>query len=105
MNNEEKILEMLIQMQADMVDMKADMAGMKERINQIDARSQRTAVLLETEIDRKLNLLYEGHESIMEYLDKLATKSRVEILENDVALLKDVVKLMRQEIAELKKTQ
>lgn len=105
MNNEEKILEMLIQMQADMVDMKADMAGMKERINQIDARSQRTAVLLETEIDRKLNLLYEGHESIMEYLDKLATKSRVEILENDVALLKDVVKLMRQEIAELKKAQ
>lgn len=105
MSNEAKILEMLEQMQADMTGMKADMASMKERIDQIDERSQRTAVLLETEVDRKLNLLYEGHESIMEYLDKLATKSRVEVLENDVALLKDVVKLMRQEIAELKKAQ
>lgn len=98
MSNEEKILGMLEKMNQRM-------ERMEERIDQIDERSQRTAVLLESEIDRKLNLLYEGHESIMEYLDKLATKSRVEILENDVALLKDVVKLMRQEIAELKKAQ
>lgn len=105
MNNEEKIVEMLKQMQSDMAGVKADMEGMKERIVQIGERSQRTAVLLEADVAPKLQLLYEGHESIMEYLDKLATKSRVEVLENDVALLKDAVKLMRQEIAELKKAQ
>lgn len=84
MTNEEKILDIL---------------------EKLDERSQRTTVLLETEVDRKLNLLYEGHDAIMETLDKLASKSRVEALENDVLLLKDVVRLMRQEIAELKKAQ
>jgi len=92
-------------MKADMMTVKADMTTMKARIDQIDERSQRTAVLLETEVDRKLNLLYEGHDAIMECLDKLSPKSRVEILEGDVALLKDVIKLMRQEIADLKKAQ
>lgn len=42
---------------------------------------------------------------IMEHLDKLASKSRVEELESDVVLLKDAVKLMRLEIEALKKAQ
>ena len=41
----------------------------------------------------------------MERLDKLASKSRVEDLENDVVLLKDAIKLMRLEIEKLKKAQ
>lgn len=98
MTNEEKILEILVKH-----------GGMLESINQrldrVDDRSQRTAVLLESEVDRKLSLLYEGHGAIMESLDRLAPKDRVEALESDVALLKDVVKLMRQEISELKKAQ
>lgn len=119
MNNEEKILEILVQMQSDMVDMKADMAGMKadmadmktdmagmkEQIDQIDVRSQRTAVLMETEVDRKLNLLYEGHGLIMESLDKLATKDRVEKLEDEIIVLKTAFKTMNQRIAELEKAQ
>ena len=98
MNNEEKILEMLTQMQGNI-------AQMQQRIDQIDERSQRTAVLLETEVTTKLNLLYEGHETIMETLDKLAPKSRVELLEDEVDMLKDVIRIMRQDIAELKKAQ
>ena len=43
-------------MKTDMAGMKTDMAGMKERIDQIDVRSQRTAVLMETEVERKLKL-------------------------------------------------
>jgi len=89
----------------DMTSMKAEMATMRDRIDQIDERSRRTALLLEVDYKQKLDLLYEGHESIMEYLDKLAAKSRVEVLEGDVALLKDAVKHMRQEITELKKAQ
>lgn len=112
MTNEEKILEMLTQMQGDIASLKEtqDRQGQLlekqgQMIERLDERSQRTAVLLETEVDRKLNLLYEGHGIIMESLDQLAPKDRVEVLESDVALLKDAVKLMRQDIAELKKAQ
>lgn len=119
MTNEEKILEMLTQMQGDIASLKEtqDQQGQLlekqgqllekhgQMIERLDERSQRTAVLLETEVDRKLNLLYEGHGIIMENLDQLAPRSRVERLEDDVALLKDAIKLMRQEISELKKAQ
>lgn len=105
MTNEEKILEMLVQLQTDVSGMKNRLGSMEEQMNQLDDKSQRTAVLLETEINHKLDLLYEGHGMIMEHLDKLASKSRVEELESDVVLLKDAVKLMRLEIEALKKAQ
>ena len=87
----------------DAIDKRLD--TMDEHMDRLDERSQRTAVLLETEVDRKLNLLYEGHETIMECLDKLAPKDRVDELESDVIVLKTAVKMLTQEIAELKKAQ
>ena len=105
MTSEEKILENLVQLQTDVSGMKNRLGSMEEQMNQLDNKSQRTAVLLETEINHKLHLLYEGHGMIMEHLDKLASKSRVEELESDVVLLKDAVKLMRLEIEALKKAQ
>ena len=105
MTSEEKILEILVQLQTDVSGMKNRLGSMEEQMNQLDDKSQRTAVLLETEINHKLNLLYEGHGMIMDHLDKLASKSRVEELESDVVLLKDAVKLMRLEIEALKKAQ
>jgi len=98
MSNEEKILEMLAQLQTDM-------AGMKEQLDRVDERSQRTAVLMEADIAPKLQLLYEGHGAIMESLDKLATKGRVDELEADIIVLKTAVKMLTQEVAELKKAQ
>lgn len=98
MNNEEKILTMLAQMQSDL-------SSVKEKLVEVDQRSIRTQVLLEAEYCDKLQLLYEGHSAIMQKLDELAPKSRVEALEDDVAMMKDVIKLMRQEISELKKAQ
>ncbi len=105
MTSEEKILEILVQLQTDVSGMKNRLGSMEEQMNQLDNKSQRTAVLLETEINHKLVLLYEEHGMIMEHLDKLASKSRVEELESDVVLLKDAVKLMRLEIEALKKAQ
>lgn len=98
MTNEEKILEIL-EKHGGMLE------SINQRLDRVDDRSQRTAVLLESEVDRKLSLLYEGHDAIMERLDRLAPKDRVEALESDVALSKDVVKLMHREISELKKAQ
>ena len=112
MNNEEKILEMLTQLQTDMAGMKTDMAGMKtdmdgmkEQLDRVDERSQRTAVLMEADIAPKLQLLYEGHGAIMESLDRLATKDRVDELEADIVVLKTAVRMLTQEVAELKKAQ
>ena len=112
MSNEEKILELLTQMQTDISTLKSgqqeiltDITGIKDRLDRVEDRAQRTAVLLETEVDRKLDLLYDGHDAIMERLDKLASRGRVEELENDVVLLKAAIKLMRLEIEKLKKAQ
>ena len=41
-----------------------------ELLEKLDERSQRTAVLMETEVTRKLDLLYEGHGAIMDILDR-----------------------------------
>ena len=109
MSKEDKILELLTQMSGDISSLRQQMGQMDQRISdrldRVEDRAQRTAVLLETEVDRKLDLLYEGHDAIMERLDKLASRSRVEELENDVVLLKDAIKLMRLEIDKLKKAQ
>jgi len=48
---------------------------------EVDKRSQRTVVLLETEYRDKLELLFDGHELIKEKLDTLAPKDRVDALE------------------------
>lgn len=112
MNNEEKILELLARhedsferISQTLAEMKADMSEMKVKLEEVDQRSIRTQVLLETEIMDKIQLLFNGHELISEKLDDLAPRSRVDNLETDVAMLKDVIKLMRMEIAELKKAQ
>lgn len=105
MTNEEMILEMLVQLKTDVSGINDRLGRVEDQVSQLDDKSQRTSVLLETEINHKLNLLYEGHGTIMEHLDKLASKSRVEELESDVVLLKDAVKLMRLEIEALKKAQ
>ena len=54
------------------------------------------------DIEKKLNLLAEGHETLLE---TLAPKDRVQRLEDEVEFLKSVVKAMGQEIAALKKAQ
>lgn len=95
MNNEEKILEML-------AELMATQRSQGELLARVDERSQRTAVLMETEVMDKLNLLYEGHGLIME---TLAPKDRVDELEADVVVLKSAVKMLTQEVAELKKAQ
>lgn len=119
MNNEEKILEMLTQLQSDMTQLKqtVDQRGeLLEKVDErsqrtadllasVDDRSQRTAVLMEADLAPKLQLLYEGHGAIMDILKTLATKDRVEELEADIIVLKTAVKMLTQEVAELKKAQ
>lgn len=88
MNNEEKILAILEQH--------------GETLSELQKTITRVAVTQENVVLPKLQLLAEGHETL---LNTLARKDRVEALEDDVALLKTVIKAMSQRIAELEKAQ
>ena len=59
-------------------------------------------VILENTIMKQRKLLAEGQQTLLE---TLAPKSGVEDLEEDVATLKQAVRMMSQDIAELKKAQ
>lgn len=102
MNNEEKILEILVQIQADQAQMKEEISGMKGDISDLRTTVTRVAVTQENVVIPQIKLLAEGHELL---LQKLARKERVEALEDDVALLKTVVKTMSERITELEKAQ
>lgn len=93
MDNEEKILEMLTQIQADQAKMKDDISGLRQTVT-------RVAVTQENVVIPQIKLLAEGHDLL---LQKLARKERVEALEDDVALLKTVIKAMSQRIESLEK--
>ncbi len=100
MNNEEKILEMLEnlttkadQIQTDQTEMKADISDLRQTVTRI-------AITQENVVLPNLQLLAEGHDTL---LSTLARKDRVEALEDDVALLKAVIKTMSQRITDLEK--
>lgn len=116
MNNEEKILEILsqvqstqtqmqstmAQMQSDMTQMKSDMAQMRTDLTEVKLRTTTIEVTLENKVMPYLHTLAEGHETL---LQTLAPKNRVEALEEEVTVLRMAVKSLAQEVAELKQAQ
>lgn len=93
----------------DVTELKADVAILKEtvaehseRLDELDARSLRSAVLLETEVARDIHLIYEGQKALLEKMGTYATSERVDGLEGEVRVLKGAMQITRQEIAELK---
>lgn len=130
MTNEEKILEMLANMQVDMNDMradiidmradingihtdingmKADMNGMKADINELKTdvsnlktEAVKTNLRIENEIIPKLKVLAEGHAMLSE---TLAPRSKTDQLQSDVDLIKIVVQNLNSEVQQLKKAQ
>ncbi len=123
MNNEEKILsllekmdtrqtqsdQILAQLTSDMSDMKermdkldARMNKLDDRMDKLDARQAKTEITLENVIVPRLDALAEGQKALME---TLAPKSRVEALEEEVGMLKSVIRILSNDVAELKKAQ
>lgn len=76
------------------------LAEMEERILQQSAQNMR--VILESSVDKKLNLILEALQSQREQSKDFATSERVEELEEDVVMLQSVVKKHSKEIKELK---
>lgn len=95
MNNEEKILQMLQEMRTELTGIKTEQTEMRDLL-------QKVAVTQEAVVLPRLDLLAEGHQTL---LDTLAPKDRVEALEEEVDTLKTVVRLLTHDVAELKKAQ
>lgn len=109
MNNEEKILELLAQIQKEQKEMRQGQQQMHEDITGLKAgqrtmQDDLTAVKLRLELDveKRFDAVNEGIDAILE---NLTPKSRVDELESDVIVLKSAVKMLTQEVAELKKAQ
>lgn len=75
---------------------------MDKRIEAVDQKVENLTIYMENVINKKLELLIEGQHTLLE---TLAPKSRVEALEEEVIFLKQVIRGMAQDIAELKKAQ
>ena len=101
----EKINQTLAEMRADMADLKATQAEQGKLLEEIDQRSIRTQVLLETEVRDNIKLLFDGQAHIQETLKELKPAPRLEVLESDVSVLKAAVKANSSRIAELEKAQ
>lgn len=78
------------------------LAQINERLEELDDRSLRSAVMLENQVLPQLQLLYEGQVTLQQ---TLAPKERVEVLEDDVITLKTVVKSISNRLAALEKAQ
>ena len=98
---------------ADMIDkakddmLKQSAASTRAMIDQakddmLKQSAANTRVIIESSVMKKLDLLIEGQQSLLE---TLAPKSRVEELEEEVSFLKSVVHLHSQRLAELEKAQ
>lgn len=87
------INDRLDQMQATQAQMQDDQKQIREDLAHVKAR-------LDYDVDKKLDAINEGIDTIRE---TMVSKSRVEQLEDDVIVLKTAFKAMSQRIAELEK--
>lgn len=95
MNNEEKILAMLAQIQAEQQQMRGEQHQMRDDITAIKIR-------LDYDVDKRFDAVNEGIDAI---LAQLTPKRKVEEMDADIVVLKTAVKMLTQEVAELKKAQ
>lgn len=93
---EEKDLQAI----AQLID--AKLAPINDRLGQLQDDMTHVKVRLDYDVDKRLSAINEGVDAIQE---TMVSKSRVEQLEDDVIVLKTAVKMLTQEVAELKKAQ
>ena len=80
------------------IDLKLE--NLKEEILQASAHNMR--VILESSVDKKLNLILKALQAQQEQIKTLASSNRVDALEDEIIMLRSVVKKHTREIEELK---
>ena len=117
MNSEERIIEMLEQinsrldsMEGRLVRVESNQAEMRntltkhsERMDEMQDTLTRVAVTQEGVVLSRIQLALEGHDELRRKMDTLATKKQVEDLAGDVDIIKDVVSQHSGDISKLKK--
>ena len=76
------------------------LADMEERLLAESAQNMR--VILESSIDKKLNLILEALQTQQSQMKDFASNSRIDALEEEVLMLRSVVMKHGQELKELK---
>ena len=76
------------------------LADMENRLLQESSHNMR--VILESSVDKKLNLILEALQAQQEQIKALASNSRVDALEEEVIMLRSVVRKHTRDIEELK---
>ena len=87
-----------LHVQVDRVE--TDLKGLHTQVDRIETDLTRVKAHLEVEVERQLDALGEGHELL---LQTLAHNDRLEEVEDDVGLLRAVVKEHSRQIAALKR--
>lgn len=96
MNNEEKILSALENLQQDMSglktdvsELKADMVEVKADVSNLKTDVLRISVIQENEVLPRIQLLAEGHSGLVQRLDELADlPEKVDDIQETVSVLK-----------------
>ena len=116
MNNEEKILAMLEKINGTVEKHGELLEKLTDRVDQIQQEQQQMReeqqqmrdsitgikLRLELDIEKRFDAVNEGIDAI---LAQLTPKRRVEEMEADITVLKAAVKMLTQEVGELKKAQ
>lgn len=74
--------------------------SVEERLDAVEQEARKANVVLETEIRRDINLLFEGHQLILE---RLTPREAQEALEERVSTLEAVARLHGEQLRELKR--
>ena len=104
---EEKDLQAIAKLIDDRLDVKLDekLTPINDRLGALESgqlKMQDDLLRVMGRLDKRLKAINEGVDAIQE---TMVSKSRMEQLEDDVVVLKTAVKMLTQEVAELKKAQ
>ena len=112
MNTEEKILEALVQMRAnmaemrtDMAEMRTDMAEMRTDMAEMQKTLTRVALTQENIVLKGLDALAEGQDLTHQRLNSLAGKDELAELRDEVRLIRSVIAQHSRDIEALKSAQ
>lgn len=79
---------------------------MLEAIGQMmESQTAKINLLIENDVTKKINLIYEKLNSIDEKLEKMPTPEDLAIANGRIEVLEAIVKKLSREVAELKKAQ
>jgi len=85
----------------DLAGVKQDLADVKDQVVAVDQKATETRILLETEVDRAIKVLGEGHQGIIDTIKTQVTQDQLEEVSVRVFALEEGFKEHSEQIEEL----